>query len=446
MSDTHDKKPRREAPVPEGRGQRVGKLGSMLLGIASDTAMEALRRAIGRGDDGGLLLNTANAKRLTETLADLRGAAMKLGQMLSLQGDDLLPPQFVEVLSTLRDQAFFMPEEQVRSVLERELGTDWESHFQEFDFEPIAAASIGQVHAAETADGRDVAVKIQYPGVRGSVDSDVDNLALVLRISRILPPELEYESLIPEVKAELKRESDYRREAESTKRYQALLGYDPLVFVPTVHDDLSNDHVLVTDRIYGLPIDDLRGVEHPQKRRNRIGAKLTELALREVFEFRFMQTDPNFGNYMYEPKMDRVALLDFGATRSFDVKFTEAYRQLVIASVERDARRLLDAAEILGLVDESTDLPARMGMVEACELFGEPLREPGPYDFAARQLPKRLREHGMEIFMKHRLPTPPPDVPFMHRKLLGGLLLNTHIGAVVDAHALYRRWVLEPAG
>ena len=161
-----DARRRTEARVPSGRVERLGRLGSMLVGMAGETALEALRRAAGGGEPGAPgILTEANARRLTETLAELRGAAMKLGQLLSLQGEDLLPAPLTEILATLRDQAYVMPERQLRSVLSKELGRNWASRFREFDFEPLAAASIGQVHAAQSLDGRDLALKIQYPGV-----------------------------------------------------------------------------------------------------------------------------------------------------------------------------------------------------------------------------------------------------------------------------------------
>ena len=187
----------------------------MLAGIAGGAAIETMRRAARRSEESGSVVFTkANAKRLADTLADLRGAAMKLGQILSLQGEDLLPPEIAEVLASLRNQGYVMPEPQVRQVLTSELGPDWADHFAEFDFDPIAAASIGQVHAAVTRDGRDLAMKIQYPGVARSVSSDVDNLGMLLRMSRLLPVELDVGPLLDEIKRELRREADYLREAQ----------------------------------------------------------------------------------------------------------------------------------------------------------------------------------------------------------------------------------------
>jgi predicted unusual protein kinase regulating ubiquinone biosynthesis (AarF/ABC1/UbiB family) len=439
-----DKSARPASRVPEGRTERVFRLGSMLAGIAGDAAYEALRRAARRsGETGSVVLSPATARRLTETLADLRGAAMKLGQMLSLQGEDLLPPEFAEVLATLRSQAHFMPELQVRQVLERELGPEWESLFREFDFEAIAAASIGQVHGAVAADGRDLALKIQYPGVARSISSDVDNLGVVLRLARVLPVDLEIRPILEEIKRELHREADYRREADNTERYAGLVADDPSVLVPRVHRDLSTRHLLATDRVYARPIEDLRSPEHTQERRDRVGERLISLVVRELFSFRFMQTDPNFANYLFDPQQERVALLDFGSVRRFTKGFTETYRRFIVASVEEDPATLFDAARELGFLrgDESR---AELEMFSRlCALATEPLRVRSRYDFPESDLAARAREAGLEALYHHRLPQPPPETIFLHRKLGGSFLLLGHIGARVDCHTLYEEFVRD---
>lgn len=406
----------------------------MLAGIAGDAALEALRRAT-RGESGDLV--RASGERVAATLSELRGAAMKLGQLLSLQGEDLLPRELAELLAGLRCHADAMPESQVRAVLAGELGPDWEARFAELDFEPLAAASIGQVHAAQTRDGRDVALKLQYPGVDASIDADVDNLAALLRVFRLLPPQLEIELLLPELKRALAREADYRREARCTERYRKLVSDDPGVFVPRVHADLSTRRVLATDRVWALPIEDLRSPEHPQQRRDRTARRLMALVLRELFEFRFMQTDPNFANYMYEPKGERVALLDFGAARAFPRRFTEAYRRLIAAAVEGSERDVVGAGAELGFLAGGEPAPVRRAFVELVGLSAEPLRARGRYDFAASDLARRVRERSIAAYREHALPRPPLPTLFLHRKLAGSFLLCAHIGAAADCRALY---------
>ena len=171
----------RPAPVPQSRLERLARIGFAAGELAVGAAAEGIRR-LARGEAaelGTALLSGANAKRLATRLARLRGAAMKIGQLVSLQGEDVLPPEFAQALAMLRSQASPMPPEQVRRALGREYGRGWEKRFARFDWEPVAAASIGQVHRAVAADGRDLALKIQYPGVARSIATRVLHLATV---------------------------------------------------------------------------------------------------------------------------------------------------------------------------------------------------------------------------------------------------------------------------
>jgi len=435
---------RRSARVPQSRTERVGRLGSMLAGIAGEAAIEALRRAAGRGaGDGSLVLTEANARRVADTLAELRGAAMKLGQLISLQGDDLLPPELTALLGTLRSQARFMPRDQLHQVLREELGREWQGRFAEFDEEPLAAASIGQVHAAQTADGRDLALKVQYPGVAESISGDVDNLGVVVRLARLLPPEVDVDELLGDLKRELAFEADYEREARNTERYAALVEGDPGVYVPGIHHDLSTRRVLASDRVYALPIEELRSPEYEQERRDALGEKLVRLVFRELFEFRFMQTDPNFANYLYDPKHERVALLDFGASRDFDASFTESYRKLIVASVEGERSDVMAHGRALGFLTGSEPENVSAAFETLCALVAEPLCTAGLYDFADSDLSRRVRDHGLQMLVGEKLPRPPTDSIFLHRKLAGSFLLCAHIGARVDGERLYRELVRQ---
>ncbi|MGD8744916.1 MAG: AarF/UbiB family protein, partial [Gammaproteobacteria bacterium] len=188
-----EKRKRRQSRVPTTRIGRVLRLGLTAGGLAAGGAAESIRRLAGSRGAGqsSALLTRANASRLARRLSHLRGAAMKLGQLLSLESEQVLPPEFAEALAILRDSADTMPVSQLNRLLGREYGKGWQARFRKFDYEPVAAASIGQVHHVVTSDGRELALKIQYPGVARSIGSDVNNLATLLRMSRILPMELD---------------------------------------------------------------------------------------------------------------------------------------------------------------------------------------------------------------------------------------------------------------
>ena len=388
-----------------------------------------------------MILTPDNLQRVRSTLAELRGAAMKLGQMVSLHGEELLPPELNEILAGLRNRADFMPLAQLESVLASELGSGWRERVLELDPEPLAAASIGQVHTALNTKGDEIVLKVQYPGVASSIDSDVDNLAAVLRWSGLIPSSLDVDSLLEELKRELHRETDYLREGKQTERFRELLKDDSDFLVPRVDWELTRDRVLVLDRLHALPIEDLRGAEHPQERRDRMATALVRLVLRELFEFGLMQTDPNFANYLYDPVGERIALLDFGAARQFPRQFVDQYRTMVVAAVEGREADLLEAAEEIGFTSPDMGENCFLELVRLC---AEPLKVEGPYDFTDSDLALRLREKGWSAYRDETLPAPPASMLFLNRKLGGTFLLCAHLKARVDFGQLYRDWVADP--
>ncbi|MDH5287170.1 MAG: AarF/ABC1/UbiB kinase family protein [Betaproteobacteria bacterium] len=425
------------APVPRSRLGRIARMGLAAGELAAGAAAEGLRRIV-RGqapDFRGALLSTSNAQKLAARLARLRGAAMKLGQLVSLQGEDVLPPEFAQALAVLRSQAAPMPREQLRRVLGREYGKGWERRFASFDEEPLAAASIGQVHRAIAADGRDLALKIQYPGVARSIASDVDNVAALLRLLNLLPVDLDVAGIAAEAKRQLAQEADYLAEARFLERYARLVADDPALLVPRVHRDLTTRHVMAMDYVAGEPLDSLAAA--PQARRNAVGTALERLLFRELFEFRVMQTDPNFANYLVQPDSGRVVLLDFGATRAFTAGFVAEFARITRGVVDDDRGAVAQAAIRIGYAAPD-DPPERLdAVVDVCFLVCEPLRHAGRYDFGRSDLASRVRDLGFELAFRRRLlRPPPPETIFLHRKLVGSFLLLARIGAQVDARSL----------
>jgi predicted unusual protein kinase regulating ubiquinone biosynthesis (AarF/ABC1/UbiB family) len=434
-----DRKPPTRSRVPRGRLERLARIGWMAGEFAAGGVAEGARRLAGTtpADAANVFLTVANARRLARRLSRMRGAAMKLGQLLSLEGEDLLPPEFAEALAILRAAADAMPASQVRRALGREYGKGWETRFRHFDFEPLAAASIGQVHEATTTDGRELALKIQYPGVARSIDSDVDNLAAVLRLTRILPVGIDVSGIIAEAKRQLRAEADYHAEADNLRRYAALLEDDPQLVVPAVHEDFTTKRILAMDLIRGRPFEDLRGAEHPHALRDAVGASLQRLMFRELFEFRFMQTDPNFANYLFLPEGPRVALLDFGATREIPERLAQLYRRLFRAALARDRRALRTVAVEIGFTADDERAERIEGLLDLILLVCEPLSTPGVYDFGRSDLASRARDAGFELaFGRGFLNAPPAETIFLHRKLAGTFFLCARIRARVDARAI----------
>lgn len=425
------------APVPQSRLERLARIGLAAGELAVGAATEGIRR-LARGEAaelGTALLSGANAKRLATRLARLRGAAMKIGQLVSLQGEDVLPPEFAQALAMLRSQAAPMPPEQVRRVLGREFGKGWEKRFARFDWEPIAAASIGQVHRAVAANGRDLALKIQYPGVARSIASDVDNVAVLLRLFNLLPLGLDVGGMAAEAKRQLAQEADYEAEGRFLERYAKLVAGEPGLAVPRVHWDLTTPRIMAMDFMAGEPLETLASA--PQAKRDAVGTLLERLLFRELFEFRVMQTDPNFANYLWQPGTGRVVLLDFGATMRFPKEFVAKYARITRAVIAGDRDAVAQGAIDIGYA-AAGDSPERIdAVVDVVFLVCEPLRHRGRYDFPASDLPARVRDLGYDLaFRRGLVRAPPPETIFLHRKLVGAFLLLARIGARVDARGL----------
>jgi predicted unusual protein kinase regulating ubiquinone biosynthesis (AarF/ABC1/UbiB family) len=294
-------------------------LGSLATGVAGAMLAEGARQLAqgNRPKMSDLLLTPANARRVADQLAQLRGAAMKVGQLISMDAGDLLPPELGNILARLRSDARPMPKKQLEGVLLANWGPDWHKQFREFSFKPVAAASIGQVHQAHTLDGRHLAIKIQYPGVRQSINSDVDNVATLLRLSGLLPKGLDIGPLLKDAKRQLHDEADYLREGSYLQRYGELLAQAPEYLVPALHSDLTTQSVLAMSFVDGVEVESL--MEAPQAERDRVATLLIQLLMRELFEFRLVQTDPNFANYRFAPLTRQLILLDFGPTRPFNL-------------------------------------------------------------------------------------------------------------------------------
>ncbi len=430
--------PTAEFAVPGSRLARLARLGGLASGVAGSMLAEGVRQfAQGkRPAVADLLLTPANTRRVAEQLAQLRGAAMKVGQLLSMDAGDLLPPELSEILARLRSDARPMPMSQLVSVLNANWGKDWDRQFQRFSFTPLAAASIGQVHAAQTTEGRQLAIKVQYPGVRQSIASDVDNVATLLRLSGLLPKSLNIAPLLEEAKQQLHDEADYRKEAAHLMHFRGLLEKQGEFVVPEVDAGLTTPNILAMSFVDGAAIESLQAA--PQGERDRVLGLLFALLFREIFEFRRVQTDPNFANYRYDPATGRLVLLDFGATREFAADRVEAYRRLLGAGMRDDLPALNDAAAEIGYFQADIEDRHRRLVLGIFRQACEPLRHVGPYDFGRSDLALRMRDAGFQLGADRDFwHTPPVDALFLHRKIGGLYLLAAKLKARVDIRALF---------
>ena len=432
---------RKRSAVPSSRVGRMLRFGLLGGELTLSTALASAKQ-LGSGkrpDTLSSALTPRNAELLVKRLASLRGPAMKVGQMLSLQGEDILPAPFRKTLEVLRSQGFSMPDTQLRRVLGREFGKGWQDRFADFDLEPVAAASIGQVHRATKKNGRELALKVQYPGIARSIDSDVDNLAALLRRVDFLPVSLDVDVLAREAKRQLRLEADYLAEAQHIRHFRRLVSDMPEVVVPRVDNEFSTRRVLATDWIDGEPLEHLCGEAVSQARRNEVARSLYRLMFRELFEVRVMQTDPNFANYLYLPGERRLALLDFGSMCTFTIEFVEQYRHICRAVLAKVRKASREVAFEIGYARPHDDADMTDAVVDIIELVCEPIAHRGIVDFGASDLTVRARDLGIEAAFGKGLRPPPPETIFLHRKLVGTFLACTRLRARINVHAL-----LEP--
>lgn len=440
-----DKPTAESSRVPSGRLNRFLQLGAAASKMAAGGLVESARRIGKKAQDGAdhlphALLTAKNATILAKRLARLRGAAMKVGQMLSMEGDGALPPEFAQALEILRSSAHRMPRQQVEQVFQSQLGPDYLDCFGSLEIEPLKAASIGQVHRGTTLDGRAIVIKIQYPGVAASIDSDIDNLRSLLAMARLLPGEMDVDEFAVEIKSELHREVDYGRELRQQAAYRAGLSGADQFLVPEPIPELSTDRLLAMEYAPGRELLDwAKGAT--QDERDRAGRLLIELLLREFFEMRLMQTDPNPANYLYDEQGERIVLLDFGATRSVSPEVGSLYRKAVLAVALSDEGLVRQVIEQLGVVAEP-ESHAVDHMVDIA-LCSAQVFEDRVFDFGNSDLAEVLNEKGrkMASFRKELRP-PAPEYIFFQRKLGGTFLLCSNLGARVHCRQLLKQFGL----
>lgn len=412
----------------------------MTAGVAGNMALNGLVQ-LGQGQRPAmrdLLLTPGNMRRVAEQLAQMRGAAMKVGQLMSMDSGDVLPPELAQIMARLRDDAHFMPPAQLKGVLNAAWPAGWLGQFAKFDVRPIAAASIGQVHRARLKDGRDLAIKVQYPGVARSIDSDVANVGALIRMTGLLPKGFELGPYLEEGRNQLHEETDYRREAAQLARFREVLADWPGVRMPEVAKDWSTGEVLAMTYLDGTPLEEAEAL--PLDKRNDLAARLIDLTLAEMFQFGLMQTDPNFANYLYHAADDVIVLLDFGATRTLDGGVVAAYRQLFRAGLAGDATGLRSAVAALGVIGGDTQDQHADHIVRMMQIAFGAMGADGMVDFADPTLSRQMQAEGVMLAEDGFVPPPLPiDVLLIQRKLGGVFLLAARLGARLNVRAL-----LEP--
>src|SRR3954463_405132 len=353
---------RKEGEIPGGRVQRTAKVGQVLGSSGARYAGTRARNVVRSKDEAAVELDKRHletAERMVDALGQMKGAAMKIGQLASFIDTDFLPPEYRELyqekLSSLRSEAPTMEWKKVKQVLEEEWEDSVEELFEDFEHDATAAASIGQVHRAVLPDGRKVAVKIQYPGVAEALRADMQNAGLILRLAKAIAPGLDAKAVAAELKERVLEELDYEYEAQNQRAFSRAYRGHPFIYVPDVITRLSRSRVLVTEYVEGAGFDDIKQLEHEQ--RTRFGEIVFRFYLGSIYQLQHFNADAHPGNYVL---MDdgRVAFLDFGMTKRLDIEQIRLEEEVIKARVDHDPERLRQKLHELGFLRDPQRIDA----------------------------------------------------------------------------------------
>ncbi len=386
------------------------------------------------------------AQALTRGLSELKGAVMKAGQLLSIDASDVLPPEATEILSKLQGQAEPVRFETMQRVLHAELGAERVALLQDLNETAAAAASIGQVHRARV-NGADVAVKIQYPNIAESIDSDMATMQKLADAWLALTRRpIDVSGTFEELRQVLHAEADYVQERKSLERFGVLLANDHRFIVPRSFPHLSSKRVLTMSWEHGVPLGQWIASQPSPEQRHDFARSMLDLYCREFFEWGLVQTDPNFGNFLVRPSTGQLVLLDFGATVTYDNDFRQAYAALLRTIADADASATLRAGISFGLLDPRESDETKKYFLAMLHNAMEPFRPSAqPFEFRSEDYSERARSIVRSFVSSLRYSAPPRHLIFLHRKLGGIFQLLRRLDVRMDLVPYWQRMLEQPS-
>jgi len=435
-----------ERDLPTSSLERLLKLSGLMGRVGTSLAASRLLDLVRSGPIAQARRTETlvrNAVRIVETLGEMRGAAMKVGQMLSLHAD-LLPREAADVLRALQNRAPKVPAEVMEYEVQGALGDRYDRLFASFDREAFAAASIGQVHRATLRDGRDVAVKVQYPMIREIIESDLRNLRVLFQGLFGLVFDTDFEPVWVEIRDRLREELDYVHEAANVRRMSELHADVPEIVIPRVVDEASRDRVLTLEYVSALSVDEALDPARPQDRRDRWGRVLFEFLLRGLFETRVLHADPNLANFGFLED-GRVVVYDFGCVKRLPAPLSEGLAALARAALDGAPAAVPGLLSDIG-VRKMDGSPLSRALTDPyCEIVETLVRPEPPYTFGEdADLYRRLIRLGIDHIGDATDLVVPEDLVFVNRTLSGHFGNLSRLRATADWRAIAERYTGAP--
>ncbi|PHQ14305.1 ABC1 kinase family protein [Marinobacter profundi] len=427
------------------RGGRFLKLAGMTASVAGQYAGQRARRLI-RGEDDGARSEsyTRMADQIADTLGELKGAVMKVGQIAS-QTQDFLPLEFSEALQKLQKEAPPMAFEVIVGQIESELGKPVGELFEYLQEQPYAAASIGQVHRARLHNGTDVIVKVQYPGVDESCDSDLKQLRLALKLGGLLKmPKEAVDQLFGEIRERLKEELDYENEANNLRLFREFHKDQPWVIIPSVIASHSTRRVLTLELVEGDHVSKVTPEHYDQATINLIGHRIFTTMADQLFRFRCIHGDPHAGNFAYRPD-GSIIMYDFGCVKKLKPEIVEAYRKALIAALAEDYEALDRHLIDLGARVENQPAVDEAYYAMWRDILIRPFDTEAPYDFAGSDLHKHVAAKTSTVFKYLDYFKPPVESIFIDRMIAGHYWMLKRLGVQAAFRAELEKYLAAGA-
>jgi predicted unusual protein kinase regulating ubiquinone biosynthesis (AarF/ABC1/UbiB family) len=434
--------------IPKGRVRRSAKLGSV-LGVQGARYAGTKAAGVARSEEGAKekLENRhlETALKLMGALGEMKGAAMKLGQMASFIDTEFLPPEYREIyqeqLAKLRTSAPAMPWKKVEKVLQEEYeGEPLSELFAGIEEEAFAAASIGQVHRGELLDGQPVAVKIQYPGVAEALEADLRNAGTIVRLAKAIAPGLDPTAIANELRERVLEELDYEYEAQNQRTFARAYRDHPFVYVPDVYTRLSRRRVLVTELVEGIGFEEVKELD--EEERSRFGEIVYRFAFGSIYHLQHFNADTHPGNYILMPD-GRVAFIDFGMTKKLDREQIELEQRAIDAAIRKDPDALREALHDLGFIKNPSKLDAER-LMEHVMVVGGWYMEDREYQVSARRVMKVIESTSdprSEYYDLMRRESVPAEELMGRRMETGVLAVLAQLQAKRNWYRIMREWV-----